>query len=88
MFSSFGPLEIGLVILVLLLVFGSKRLPTLGRSLGTGMREFKESITGENKHEDDEDEDVARPALGQSQDATPAATPEPRPADAAHEPRA
>jgi len=87
-FSSFGPLEIALVILVLLLVFGSKRLPTLGRSLGTGMREFKESITGESKHQDDEDQDVARPALAQSHDATPAAASESHPADAAPERRA
>jgi sec-independent protein translocase protein TatA len=83
-FSSFGPLEIALVILVLLLVFGSKRLPTLGRQLGSGMREFKESITGENKHEDDDD---ARPALAQSPDAPPVAAPESQPADAAPERR-
>ena len=87
MFSQFGPLEIALVILVLLLVFGSKRLPTLGRQLGTGMREFKESITGERKHDDDDD-DVARPALAPPHDATPAATADSRPADAAPERRA
>jgi sec-independent protein translocase protein TatA len=83
-FSQFGPLEIGLVILVLLLVFGSKRLPALGRQLGTGMREFKDSVTGDRKHDDD-DEDVARPALAQSSDA-PAAAPESRAADAAPAP--
>jgi sec-independent protein translocase protein TatA len=38
------------IILVLLLVFGPKRLPEMGRSLGRGMREFKSSVTGE--HED------------------------------------
>ena len=45
MFSSIGPLEIVLVIVVLLVIFGPKRLPSLGKSLGTGMREFKESVT-------------------------------------------
>jgi sec-independent protein translocase protein TatA len=38
--------ELVLILLVLLLVFGAKRLPEMGRSLGKGMREFKESVTG------------------------------------------
>jgi sec-independent protein translocase protein TatA len=38
--------EIILLLLVLLLIFGPKRLPEMGRSLGRGMREFKDSITG------------------------------------------
>jgi sec-independent protein translocase protein TatA len=38
--------EVFLVLLVVLLVFGPKRLPEMGRSLGRGMREFKDSITG------------------------------------------
>jgi sec-independent protein translocase protein TatA len=64
-FSQIGPLEIVLVIVVLLVIFGPKRLPSLGKSLGTGMREFKESITGEDKHRDDAaGED--RPALTQA----------------------
>jgi sec-independent protein translocase protein TatA len=45
---SVGPLEIGVVLLVVLLIFGPKRLPELGRSLGRGMREFKDSITGKD----------------------------------------
>ena len=49
----FGPLEIGIVLLIVLIVFGPKRLPDLGRSLGSGMREFKDSITGNHKDEDD-----------------------------------
>jgi sec-independent protein translocase protein TatA len=48
----FGPLEIGIVLLIVLVVFGPKRLPDLGRSLGSGMREFKDSITGNHKDED------------------------------------
>ena len=42
------------VLVIVLLIFGPKRLPGLGKSLGTGMREFKDSITGESKDEDEE----------------------------------
>ena len=55
----FGPLEIGIVLLIVLVVFGPKRLPGLGRSLGSGMREFKDSITGNSKDEDDEPSKLA-----------------------------
>jgi sec-independent protein translocase protein TatA len=47
-------MEILLLLLVMLLVFGPKRLPEMGRSLGRGIREFKESVTGEDKDDDDE----------------------------------
>jgi len=47
-----GPLEIIIVLVVVLLVFGPKRLPDLGRSLGSGMREFKDSVTGNEKDKD------------------------------------
>jgi sec-independent protein translocase protein TatA len=43
--------EILLILLLVLLVFGPKRLPEMGRSLGKGFREFKDSITGESKDE-------------------------------------
>lgn len=43
-----NPLHIAFLLVILLLVFGAKRLPELGRSLGTGMRGFKESISGEH----------------------------------------
>jgi sec-independent protein translocase protein TatA len=43
--------ELVLILLVLLLVFGAKRLPEMGRSLGKGMREFKESVTGMDERE-------------------------------------
>lgn len=48
--GSFGPLELGLIFLVILLVFGAKRIPEIARGLGQGIREFKRStneITGE-----------------------------------------
>ena len=48
-----GPLEIAILLIIALLVFGPKRLPEMGRSLGRGMREFKESITGKDRDEDD-----------------------------------
>ena len=52
--GGIGPLELGIVLLIILLIFGPKRLPGLGKSLGTGMREFKDSITGRNKDDDDD----------------------------------
>ena len=46
------------MLVIVLVVFGPKRLPDLGRSLGTGMREFKDSITGKDKEEHEEIEGV------------------------------
>jgi sec-independent protein translocase protein TatA len=45
--------ELLIVLLAALLIFGPKRLPEMGRSLGRGMREFKESISGKDDHDDD-----------------------------------
>jgi sec-independent protein translocase protein TatA len=44
------PWHIILILLIALLLFGGKRLPEIGRSLGSGMREFKDSLTGNNNH--------------------------------------
>jgi sec-independent protein translocase protein TatA len=44
-----NPLHIAILLLVVMLVFGAKRLPELGRSLGSGMRGFKQSISGEGE---------------------------------------
>jgi sec-independent protein translocase protein TatA len=41
-----NPIHIVFIVVILLLVFGAKRLPEIGRSLGTGMREFKDSVSG------------------------------------------
>jgi sec-independent protein translocase protein TatA len=60
---SIGPLELGIILLIVLIVFGPKRLPGLGRQLGSGMREFKDSITGKDK--DDDDEPDAKPIVRQ-----------------------
>jgi sec-independent protein translocase protein TatA len=61
---SIGPLELGIILLIILVVFGPKRLPGLGRQLGSGMREFKESITGKDR-DDDNDDDEDRDAFGE-----------------------
>ena len=48
---NIGPMEIVGLLLLALLLFGAKRLPEIGRSLGSGMREFKDSVSGEKKVE-------------------------------------
>ena len=53
-FNNIGPMELVIVLVIALLVIGPKRLPEVGKSLGKGMREFKESISG--MAADDEDE--------------------------------
>jgi sec-independent protein translocase protein TatA len=59
-----GVPELLVIIVILLVIFGPKRLPQLGRQLGSGMREFKNAVTGRHgDDEDDEDESRARPAL-------------------------
>jgi sec-independent protein translocase protein TatA len=47
--SFIGFPELIVLVIVLLLIFGPKRLPEIGRSLGKGMREFKESVTGKDE---------------------------------------
>jgi sec-independent protein translocase protein TatA len=65
-----GWMELVILLLVALLIFGPKRLPEMGRSLGRGMREFKDSVTGRDR---DEDED--RFELPPSRDETTATPP-------------
>jgi sec-independent protein translocase protein TatA len=57
--SNIGLPEIAIVLLIVLVIFGPKRLPQLGRSLGSGMREFKDAVTG--KHKDDEPDEIEAP---------------------------
>jgi sec-independent protein translocase protein TatA len=70
---SIGPLELGIILLIVLIVFGPKRLPGLGRQLGSGMREFKDSLTGKDK---DDDEDSDKPVVREQQLDPSAAEPE------------
>lgn len=69
--------DVLVVLLIVLLILGPKRLPALGKSLGQGMREFKDSITGDSKGDDDDEE---RPAITQAAE-TPTPAPEPAKAD-------
>ena len=63
MFNSIGAPELLIVLVIVLLIFGPKRLPGLGRQLGSGMREFKDSISGKGGRDDDDgDEDEDRAA--------------------------
>ena len=54
-FNGIGPMELVIVLVIALLVLGPKRLPEVGRSVGRGMREFKDSLTGRGDDEDDRD---------------------------------
>lgn len=66
-----GPLEIAGLLLLALLLFGAKRLPEIGKSLGKGMREFKDSISGKD------DDDDHQPELTQSSTSTETPAPPP-----------
>jgi len=70
--SNIGPTEIILLLLVALLLFGAKRLPEIGKSLGTGMREFKDSVSGT----------TTKPTTTELPVPTPEATPAPTPTHA------
>jgi sec-independent protein translocase protein TatA len=78
-FNSIGPTELIIVLVIVLVIFGPKRLPGLGRSLGSGMKEFRDSISGKGdkaEREDDDDHDdadghrQANAALGRPDDET------------------
>jgi sec-independent protein translocase protein TatA len=62
-----NPLHIAFLVVILLLIFGARRLPEIGRSLGSGLREFKQSVTGESHGHDQEKPSlpVAPPATAQ-----------------------
>ncbi len=60
-----GPIgwqEMILILIVLLLLFGAKRLPEMGRSVGRGMREFKDAVTGTGTDEEPEKTELSAPA--------------------------
>lgn len=48
-----GPMEIVIVLVIALLILGPKRLPEMGRSLGSGMRSFKDAVTGDHDQPDE-----------------------------------
>ena len=53
-----GPMELIVILAIALIVLGPKKLPEVGRSIGRGMREFKDSLAGEPRRDDDD-----RPAI-------------------------
>jgi len=61
---NIGPLEIAIVLIIVLIIFGPKRLPELGQSMGRGIREFKGSLSGDKDKDDREDK---RPEIETSQ---------------------
>jgi sec-independent protein translocase protein TatA len=64
---NIGPLELVIVLVIVLVIFGPKRLPGLGRSLGSGMREFKDSVTGKTKEEEREQLEADARAHGEAE---------------------
>jgi sec-independent protein translocase protein TatA len=92
-----NPLHLAFIVVILLLVFGARRLPEIGRSLGSGMREFKDSISGESKPPTlgagvqqsqvmQPQQPVAAPPVSQPV-AAPAAPPQPQPVAAPPQPQ-
>ena len=84
MLPNIGPMEIVLLLLLALLLFGAKRLPEIGRSLGSGMREFKDSVSGEKKERERE---AAKTELPPPVPQEAAPVPPPDTADVPAEPR-
>jgi len=56
-----GPLELAIVLIIALVIFGPKRLPELGRSLGRGIREFRGSLSGDSREEPERPEAIEPP---------------------------
>ena len=52
---NIGPTELIIVLVIALIVLGPKRLPDAGRSLGRGLREFKDSLSGDRRDDDEDD---------------------------------
>ena len=62
---NIGPMELVIVFVIALIVLGPKRLPEVGRSIGTSMREFKDAISGD-KRDDEDDEEHNLPTASKS----------------------
>lgn len=65
-FNNIGPMELIIVLVIALIVIGPKRLPEVGKSLGRGMREFKDSLSGDSSRDDRDDEADVAPPLRQA----------------------
>lgn len=66
-----GPLEIAVVLVIVLIIFGPKRLPELGKSMGNGIREFKDSLSGEKDKDSPEEKQRELQASQQAQVSQP-----------------
>ena len=86
MFIKSPSTDLIIVLVIVLLIFGPKRLPGLGRQLGQGMREFKDGITGHSKDEEDESRPELTAASGSA--ATHSAPAERESAEVGSQPRA
>jgi sec-independent protein translocase protein TatA len=51
LFGPIGPTELLLILLIVVIIFGARRLPELGKSLGEGIKNFRKSISGKDKDE-------------------------------------
>jgi sec-independent protein translocase protein TatA len=65
-----GPLEIAIVLLIVLIIWGPRRLPELGKSLGSGMRNFKDSVTGKDKEKDPDPAEIEAPKVDATADSS------------------
>ncbi|HTD09302.1 MAG TPA: twin-arginine translocase TatA/TatE family subunit [Solirubrobacteraceae bacterium] len=83
-----NPLHIAVLVVILLLVFGAKRLPEMGRSIGSGMREFKDSISGDSSAPTLTQSTAQQPQAQPVAAQVPAQTPAPAQAPAATPPTA
>lgn len=84
---NLGPIEIIVVLVILLVIFGPKRIPELGRSVGQGMRNFKQSVTGRDKEDEprrleaEADSPQAGTGAGPRETEVASATPAPAPVE-------
>ncbi len=62
LFGTLGPQELILILLIVVIIFGAKKLPDLGKSLGEGIKNFKGSVSGKDKDKDKDDEKTAPPS--------------------------
>jgi sec-independent protein translocase protein TatA len=69
---NIGPLELIIVLVIVLLIFGAKRLPEVGRGLGSGMREFKDSVTGKGGSDEPKELSSSSEQPAVTQEQTPA----------------
>lgn len=82
---NIGPMELAIVLIIALVVFGPKKLPELGKSLGNGMREFKSSISGDDDQTSHQSEDAKQARIEATTSTAPSNVKTPaevKPADA------